>query len=331
MWEQSFPRVGGVVLRVADAAGRGRDDVLIRRADAERLARANEQRLRTTLAELRRLGFDPVLVGTSDEAAIEQALPRVGRPAASDPAAAAVNAVRSAMAVAVAVVGFAAAAPGAARAAPLSVHATTQPSSVGVGDAFTLRRRRPRRRRRWSTQRAVTIVRGRRGRSHRSATRSSRGAPRASASRSGWRASTRACVPARRPAHGDRAAGPSARSTARRREGGGGRSARSPSRSSLVCRRTRCAPDAPPTASRRRSHGRAADRAGSQSPRASRRPCSRSRASCSPRPRRGACDLRAPPRALPRSRSRVRSGSSANRRSRGVPDRRRAADLRAPE
>jgi uncharacterized protein (DUF58 family) len=72
VWEQSFPRVGGVVLRVADAAGRGREDVLIRRADAERLARANEQRLRTTLAELRRLGFDPLLVGTSDEAAIEQ-------------------------------------------------------------------------------------------------------------------------------------------------------------------------------------------------------------------------------------------------------------------
>ena len=72
VWEQSFPRVGGVVLRVADAAGRGREDVLIRRADAERLARTNEQRLRTTLAELRRLGFDPVLVGTSDEAAIEQ-------------------------------------------------------------------------------------------------------------------------------------------------------------------------------------------------------------------------------------------------------------------
>ena len=137
VWEQSFPRVGGVVLRVADAAGRGREDVLIRRADAERLARTNEQRLQNDArgASAARIRSDPRRnLGRGGDRA---ALPRVVRPAASDPAATAVKAVRTAIAAAIAVAGLAAAAPGTARAAPLSVHATTQPSSVGIGDAFT--------------------------------------------------------------------------------------------------------------------------------------------------------------------------------------------------
>ena len=71
-WEQSFPRVGGIVLRVAGADRRDEEDVWIRRRDAERLAVAHEQRLRSTLAELRQLGLDPVVVGTSDEAAVEE-------------------------------------------------------------------------------------------------------------------------------------------------------------------------------------------------------------------------------------------------------------------
>jgi uncharacterized protein (DUF58 family) len=72
LWEQSFPRLGGIVLPLADAAGRSGEDVLLRRADAERLARANEERLGATLAQFRLLGLDPVVVGTSEEAAIEQ-------------------------------------------------------------------------------------------------------------------------------------------------------------------------------------------------------------------------------------------------------------------
>jgi uncharacterized protein (DUF58 family) len=71
-WEQSFPRVGGIVLRVASADRREEQDVWLRRRDAERLAVAHEQRLRSTIAEFRQLGLDPVVVGTSDEAPVEQ-------------------------------------------------------------------------------------------------------------------------------------------------------------------------------------------------------------------------------------------------------------------
>lgn len=67
VWEQSFPAVGGVVLPLADAATREVVDVLVTRSEARRRARANEERLRATLAVFTRLGFDPILLGTADE------------------------------------------------------------------------------------------------------------------------------------------------------------------------------------------------------------------------------------------------------------------------
>jgi uncharacterized protein (DUF58 family) len=72
VWEQSFPRVGGVVLPVVDATLRGRRDVWLGRKDAERMARANEQRLQTTLAGFRRLGLDSIVVGSQDRAGVER-------------------------------------------------------------------------------------------------------------------------------------------------------------------------------------------------------------------------------------------------------------------
>jgi uncharacterized protein (DUF58 family) len=65
-WEQSFPEVGGVLLPVGDVETGKVGDVWIRRADARARADANARRLDDLLAGFRRLGFDPVLVGSSD-------------------------------------------------------------------------------------------------------------------------------------------------------------------------------------------------------------------------------------------------------------------------
>jgi uncharacterized protein (DUF58 family) len=66
VWEQTFPRVGGVVLPLADPATGRVEDVWISRRDARSRALANERRLEDLLGRFRRLGFDPVLVGTSE-------------------------------------------------------------------------------------------------------------------------------------------------------------------------------------------------------------------------------------------------------------------------
>jgi uncharacterized protein (DUF58 family) len=66
LWEQSFPAVGGVLLPVSDpATGELREIVLSRREARER-ATANEERLRVILDGFARLGFDPILLGSSD-------------------------------------------------------------------------------------------------------------------------------------------------------------------------------------------------------------------------------------------------------------------------
>ena len=70
VWEQSFPRMGGVLVPFAAPGSTRRTDVWITRRRAEELAVANERRLDTTLTRFRRLGFDPVVVGTSDPEAI---------------------------------------------------------------------------------------------------------------------------------------------------------------------------------------------------------------------------------------------------------------------
>jgi hypothetical protein len=70
LWEQSFPPVGGVTLDVADPATGACVPVRLRRREAERRASANAARLERTLAEMRALGLDPVLVDSADPVAV---------------------------------------------------------------------------------------------------------------------------------------------------------------------------------------------------------------------------------------------------------------------
>ena len=66
VWEQTFPPVGGVVLPVADPVSGHVRDVWVSAREARERAHANERRLDELLGRCRRLGFDPVLVDTSD-------------------------------------------------------------------------------------------------------------------------------------------------------------------------------------------------------------------------------------------------------------------------
>ena len=70
VWEQSFPAAGGVVLPLTDPETGRTALVRLSPREARERERANEERLRTLLSRFRRLGFDPVLVGTSDRAGI---------------------------------------------------------------------------------------------------------------------------------------------------------------------------------------------------------------------------------------------------------------------
>ena len=74
VWEQSFPRIGGVVVRFAEPGSTRPTDVWLGRRRAKALAAANERRLEETIGRFRRLGFDPVLVGTSDRSEITRLL-----------------------------------------------------------------------------------------------------------------------------------------------------------------------------------------------------------------------------------------------------------------
>jgi uncharacterized protein (DUF58 family) len=65
-WEQSFPDVGGVLLPVGDVATGSVRDVWIRRSEVRVRAAENESRLETLLSGFRHLGFDPVVLGSSD-------------------------------------------------------------------------------------------------------------------------------------------------------------------------------------------------------------------------------------------------------------------------
>jgi hypothetical protein len=75
-WEQSFPDVGGVLLPVRDAQSGEVGEVLISGHEARSQARANERRLESVLAGFARLGFDPVVLGSSDPAAIAESFDR---------------------------------------------------------------------------------------------------------------------------------------------------------------------------------------------------------------------------------------------------------------
>ena len=65
-WEQTFPAVGGVVLPVADPISGQLQDVWVTAREARERAHANEARFDELLTRFRRLGFDPVVLGTSD-------------------------------------------------------------------------------------------------------------------------------------------------------------------------------------------------------------------------------------------------------------------------
>jgi uncharacterized protein (DUF58 family) len=66
LWEQSFPRIGGVLVPFAAPDDGRATDVWLGRRRAEAQAAANERRLEESITRFRRLGFDPVVVGTSD-------------------------------------------------------------------------------------------------------------------------------------------------------------------------------------------------------------------------------------------------------------------------
>jgi hypothetical protein len=66
VWEQSFPRIGGVVVPFVAPGSTQGTDVWITRRRARELSAANEGRLTETMERFRRLGCDPVVVGTSD-------------------------------------------------------------------------------------------------------------------------------------------------------------------------------------------------------------------------------------------------------------------------
>ena len=66
VWEQTFPAVGGVVLPVADPTNGQVQDVWVSAREARERARASEARFEELLSRFRRLGFDPVVLGTSD-------------------------------------------------------------------------------------------------------------------------------------------------------------------------------------------------------------------------------------------------------------------------
>jgi uncharacterized protein (DUF58 family) len=66
IWEQTFPAVGGVVLPVADPISGQVQDVWVSAREARERARANEGRFDELLSRFRRLGFDPVVIDTSD-------------------------------------------------------------------------------------------------------------------------------------------------------------------------------------------------------------------------------------------------------------------------
>lgn len=71
VWEQSFPAVGGVVLPVSDPDTRKRTSLRLSRREARERRAANEQRLEEITSRFRRLGFDPVVLGTADPMEID--------------------------------------------------------------------------------------------------------------------------------------------------------------------------------------------------------------------------------------------------------------------
>jgi uncharacterized protein (DUF58 family) len=76
LWEQSFPPVGGVLLTIRDPGTGEARDVVLGRQEARARADANERRLDGILAGFTRLGFDSVVLGSSDPAEVGAAFGR---------------------------------------------------------------------------------------------------------------------------------------------------------------------------------------------------------------------------------------------------------------
>ena len=74
VWEQSFPELPSVVVPFADPRTGRLVEARLSAAEARDRRAAHERRLRTTLAELVRLGLEPIVIGTSDPVAIDREL-----------------------------------------------------------------------------------------------------------------------------------------------------------------------------------------------------------------------------------------------------------------
>ncbi|MPZ63610.1 MAG: DUF58 domain-containing protein [Propionibacteriales bacterium] len=73
VWEQSFPLIPSLTVPIADPVT-GRVGVIrVSAAEARRRRRANETRLRHLTAELRALGLEPVVIGSSDPVEVQSA------------------------------------------------------------------------------------------------------------------------------------------------------------------------------------------------------------------------------------------------------------------
>jgi uncharacterized protein (DUF58 family) len=75
-WEQSFPEVGNVLVPVLDPATGAVDDIWLTEGEARRRAEANERRRDELVAAVRRFGFDPIVLGSSDGREIASAFGR---------------------------------------------------------------------------------------------------------------------------------------------------------------------------------------------------------------------------------------------------------------
>jgi uncharacterized protein (DUF58 family) len=72
-WEQSFPLLPSLIVPVADPASGAVAPARVSAAEARRRRGANEARLRRLSEELRALGLEPVVLGSSDAARIQAA------------------------------------------------------------------------------------------------------------------------------------------------------------------------------------------------------------------------------------------------------------------
>jgi uncharacterized protein (DUF58 family) len=71
VWEQSFPEVGGIVLPISDPATGKRSSLQLSARESRARRDANRERLEGLTARFRRLGFDPVVLSTSDPVHID--------------------------------------------------------------------------------------------------------------------------------------------------------------------------------------------------------------------------------------------------------------------